>query len=418
MAVVPQTNAFDSTPALLREGYRFVSNRCEALNTDIFRTRLMLKQAVCMRGEEAARVFYEPGRMTRRKAMPPTALMLLQDFGSVQTLDGEAHRHRKEMFMALMTPESMGALTDGVEETWRRRLRDCQEAGRVELHWEFQSILCEAVCAWAGLPLDEGERERRTREFAAMIGGAGAFGPKNWHAMALRRRCELWTRRQIAAIRAGRRAVPGGSAADLVAAHQDLDGRPLDEKIAAVELVNLLRPTVAVARYLVFVAMALEREPAAREKLRGPGAEDYETWFVQEVRRFYPYFPIIAGRVREPFIWRDHEFGKDDWVVLDLYGTNHDPRTWEDPDVFRPERFANWDGSPFGLIPQGGGDHHTGHRCAGEWVTIELMKRGLRRLGRELRYRVPEQDLTLAMSRMPAIPPGGFVIEDVRPAED
>ncbi len=28
----------------------------------------------------------------------------MQDFGSAQLLDGDAHRRRKEMFMALMTP--------------------------------------------------------------------------------------------------------------------------------------------------------------------------------------------------------------------------------------------------------------------------------------------------------------------------
>ena len=44
------------------------------------------------------------------------------------------------------------------------------------------------------------------------------------------------------------------------------------------------------------------------------------------------------------------------------------------PDVFSPDRFADWEGSPFGFIPQGGGDYLMGHRCAGEWVTVEVMK--------------------------------------------
>lgn len=63
-------------------------------------------------GEEATRAFYEPGRFTRRGALPPTALMLLQDRGSVALLDGEAHRQRKAMFMSLMSPAAIARLAD------------------------------------------------------------------------------------------------------------------------------------------------------------------------------------------------------------------------------------------------------------------------------------------------------------------
>jgi fatty-acid peroxygenase len=38
---VPRDPAFDSTLSLLREGYEFIGNRCRALSTDIFVTRLL-----------------------------------------------------------------------------------------------------------------------------------------------------------------------------------------------------------------------------------------------------------------------------------------------------------------------------------------------------------------------------------------
>ena len=101
-------------------------------------------------------------------------------------------------------------------------------------------------------------------------------------------------------------------------------------------------------------------------------------------------------------------------MILDLYGTLHDPRSWEEPDAFRPDRFAGWDGSPFDLIPQGGGDHHVNHRCAGEWITIELMKRAVRLLTSAMRYDVQTQDLRIDLSRMSAIPESRFVITNVR----
>jgi fatty-acid peroxygenase len=100
-------------------------------------------------------------------------------------------------------------------------------------------------------------------------------------------------------------------------------------------------------------------------------------------------------------------------VLLDIYGTNHDPHIWGDPEAFRPERFRGWDGNPFTLIPQGGGDHAESHRCAGEWATVELMKTGVQALCRMMRYDVPPQDLRVPLARIPARPVSGFVIRDV-----
>ena len=103
-------------------------------------------------------------------------------------------------------------------------------------------------------------------------------------------------------------------------------------------------------------------------------------------------------------------------MLLDLFGTDHDARTWDEPEAFRPERFRDWDESPFGFIPQGGGDHATNHRCAGEWVTIALMEQAVGVLARRIRYDVPPQDLTIDERRLPALPKSRVLIENVRPA--
>lgn len=83
-----------------------------------------------------------------------------------------------------------------------------------------------------------------------------------------------------------------------------------------------------------------------------------------------------AGGVRERFEWNGYEFPAGRRVLLDLFGTNHDPVVWSDPEEFRPERLRAWDGSPFNFIPQRGGIHDTNHRRAGEWITVALMKAG------------------------------------------
>ncbi len=101
-------------------------------------------------------------------------------------------------------------------------------------------------------------------------------------------------------------------------------------------------------------------------------------------------------------------------MLLDLYGTNRDPRSWHEPQRFDPERFAHWNGSAFNFITQGGGDPASGHRCPGERLAIELLKASLCMLTRHMEYAVPAQDLRIDPSRMPAQPESQLVISDVR----
>ena len=88
LTALPRDSSFDSTSALLSDGYRFISKRWERHRSDIFETRLMLHKAICTMGEEATRMFYQPDR---KRAMPITGPMLLQAKGSAQVLDGAAH---------------------------------------------------------------------------------------------------------------------------------------------------------------------------------------------------------------------------------------------------------------------------------------------------------------------------------------
>jgi hypothetical protein len=60
------------------------------------------------------------------------------------------------------------------------------------------------------------------------------------------------------------------------------------------------------------------------------------------------------GRVLNEFDWRGYRSTRGTWVILDLYGTNHDPRIWDHPELFRPERFHGWDGRLFTFIPRAG----------------------------------------------------------------
>jgi fatty-acid peroxygenase len=197
------------------------------------------------------------------------------------------------------------------------------------------------------------------------------------------------------------------------------DGELLDARTAAVEVINVIRPTVAIAWYIVFAALALHDYPRvaarlARDTASGDAGE-YTDWFMQEVRRLYPFAPFLGARVRSPFTWRGHVFEPGTLVLLDVYGTNHDPALWNAPDELRPERFEHWRDDAFALIPQGGGDRAAGHRCPGEWITMHEIALAVHLLTRCMTYDVlSNQDLQYDLRRMPTYPRSGFVICNVR----
>lgn len=417
MERIPQDTNLDSTFTLLREGYDFISKRCERYQTDVFATRLLLRKAICMRGADAARLFYDGNRFTRQGAMPPMTLRLLQDKGSVQTLDSTAHRQRKLMFMALLNSDAVEQLADAMDQEWAAQLRLWESQEQVVLFDEVRKILFQAVCRWAGLPLPVNQAEQKSQQFGAMIDGAGSIGPKMWAGMFKRTRAEKWVHGLIDEIRAGELNPPPESAASIIAWHRDLDGKLLPPAVAAIELINILRPTVAIGRFIVFAALALHQHPEQRPRLTN-GFDDQLEHFVQEVRRFYPFFPVIAGRARRPLEWNGIELRQGQWVILDLYGTNHDPAIWHDPGQFRPERFQDWNEDAFNFIPQGGGNHYHSHRCPGERATIELMKHAVRQLVSHMDYTVPEQDLHIDKSQMPTLPQSRFVIQNVSRTTD
>lgn len=416
MQQIPRDESLDSTLALLLDGYLFISKRCQRYQSDIFQARLLLQPSICMTGEEAAKLFYDTERFERKDANPEPLKKTLIGEGSVLGLDDDAHRRRKQMFMSLMTSESIEQLAALTNEQWRTYSKKWETMDKVVLFYEVQEILCRAVCKWTGVPLDEAEVEHRTNDLAALIDGAGAVGLRHLRARIARQKTEKWIEDLIENVRTHKLEVSEGSAIHAIAWHRDLDGELLDQQVAAVELINLLRPTVAIARFVIFSALALHDHPDYRQQIQEGDDKDVER-FVQEVRRFYPFFPLIAARVRRDFDWNGYHFPRKTRVILDLYGTNHDARLWENPDQFQPERFRHWDGSPFNFIPQGGGDYHVGHRCAGEWITIELMKVSLKFLARSMQYDVPEQDLRISLLRIPAIPKSRFVISNVRRTE-
>jgi fatty-acid peroxygenase len=411
----PRDPSLDSTFALLREGYLFGVRRFERLGSDLFAARMMGEEVVWIRGPEAIRAFYDETRFVRAGAIPRRLRRTLIGEGGVQSLDGAAHRSRKSMLMSLLTPIRAAELVELTEHAWLAALARWTRADEVDLFAEAQAILCRAACDWTGVTLASDEVTRRAGQLGALFDALGGVGPRHWRGRIARRSLEGWLMGQVEAVRGGA-AVDGGRALAVVARWRDESGARLDARTAAVELINLLGPIVAVAYYVVFAALALDVHPRCGQRLR-EGGSGYARQFVQELRRFYPLAPFVGARVREDFVaWSGHRLRAGTLVLLDIHATHRDPRCWPQADQFVPERFEHTGAAPFGFMPQGGGDHHGGHRCAGEAATIELVMLAASLLSGAMDYQVIRRELD--HERIPPLGRQGFVIRGVRSTVD
>ncbi|MFD4988454.1 cytochrome P450 [Streptomyces sp. NPDC058374] len=399
---------FDSTLPLLTQGYAWLPDKFRRTGGAPVRTRLLGKPAVALHGPAAVAFFYDEDHVRRRSALPEPVIDTLFGQGAVHTLDGEAHRVRKAMFTSLLKDGGRVAeLAAEVEGKWLAGVAEWKGGPPVVLFDEVGLVLTRAVCAWAGVPQQPHEAPAVARDLLAMVDGFATAGPRHFRARRARARQEEHFAREIEKLRLS--GEPGTSVAHAVAVHRDADGQLLDPRTAAVELLNVLRPTVAVTWYTVFAAHALHRWPRLRAFLAEGGPEEARA-FGHEVRRFYPFAPFVGGLAARDLEWEGVRFAEGTMVLLDLHGQNHDPALWPRPYSFEPERFTGREPGRDELVPQGGGDVGAGHRCPGEDVTLAVLAALAPALAR-LEYTVPDQDLRIPLSRVPTAPRSGFVME-------
>ncbi|WP_104524591.1 cytochrome P450 [Blastococcus atacamensis] len=394
---------------LLAKGYAWLPDERRRTGNRAVGVRLGGLPAVGIEGPDAARFLYDEDHVRRSHAIPEPVQGTLFGKGAVHTLDGEMHRVRKAMFVALlMREDGIALLVERTTAAWDAAVPTWSDRPEIVLFDEASRVLAGSVARWTGVPLRDDEVPGLARDLVAMVDGFATGGPRHFRARRARGRREKWLAQLVQDVRSGVTPVEEGSAVDVVSRHRDADGTQLPPRVAAVELLNIIRPTTAVAWFMAFSGHALIRWPAERPRLASGEPAFAEAW-AHEVRRFYPFAPFIGGRAPQKLEFGGETIPKNAMVLLDLYGQNHDPQLWDTPYAFRPQRFLDREIGAFDLVPQGGGDPRTNHRCPGEQITVALLSALAVRLAR-LPYEVPDQDLTIALHRIPARPRSGVVL--------
>ena len=201
---------------------------------------------------------------------------------------------------------------------------------------------------------------------------------------------------------------------------RDEDGRPMSDEELRDELVTLLlagHETTATS-----VAWAVERLVRHPDKLRrlvaeidaeagGAGADNgcdgdraadangrsgdakgrvgdggaYATAVVNETLRVRPVVPLVVRMLQQEMRVGAHTLPRGTRVVPCIYLTNRNPRVYEAPEQFRPERFLANPPETFSWIPFGGGIR----RCIGAAFAQLEMRLILRTVLSELEPKVP-----------------------------
>ncbi len=162
----------------------------------------------------------------------------------------------------------------------------------------------------------------------------------------------------------------------MVGARDELGDGLTDEQLRD-ELITLIaagHETTATAT--AWGVELLVHNPAVMARARD-GDEAYLEALVKEILRIRSPLPITSGRhMLEPFEIGPWTIPYEIPVLVDAYGVHHDPRTYPEPHVFRPERFLEAQPDGYSFLPFGGG----AHRCLGASLALLEMKVVLREL--------------------------------------
>lgn len=393
----------------LDEGYLLLSELRKEANAPVVKARLLNKEVIAIYGKEAAKKFYDPRNFKREGAMPKIVLKTLFGENGVQTLDGQAHEHRKTIFMDLMTPKRMEEYHRILDKNLTQKLD--RQQGQFELFDIAKDVLFRSICEWAGIDLSQltkKEVDQLAEYQISMISSAVTNPATHIKGIDNRKKSEKWAQSLIENARINPVAGKEDVALYAFAKATDDHGELLPIDVAAVELLNVIRPTVALTVWIALMGHALFSRPDIYQRLHAE-FDQLQDSFIQEMRRYYPFFPMLPAFAIQDVEVDGYLIPKDSWVVLDLYGTNHDDRMIETPEVFRISRYLGKEkhisyDEEYEMIAQGGGEFKTMHRCAGEWITLHTLRVFSDQLVNKYQFSIPEQDWSIPMNQFPTYP--------------
>jgi cytochrome P450 len=337
---------------------------------------------------------------------------------SVILLDERDHLEQRKLMLPAFHGERMERLSGLMADVAEREAARWPRDEPLALHPRLQALTLEVILR-AVFGLDQGSRFDALRERLAAILDIGAHPLSNlpflqrdfggltpWgRFLRLRQEADALIFELIDERR--RDDADRDDVLSMLLAARHEDGTPMSPQELRDELMTLLiAGHETTASELAWAFERLPREPAVLSRLvaeidSGDG-DAYLTATIQETLRRRPVLPNAAPRlVKQPVEIGGWTYPPNVCVIANTYLIHHDPRIYDDPYAFRPERFLDQPPGTYTWIPFGGGRR----RCLGASFALLEMKIVLRAVLSQCDLRVGGDPLELSRRRSITLSP-------------
>jgi cytochrome P450 len=315
---------------------------------------------------------------------------------SVLLLDGKPHARQRKLLLPPLHGERMQAYARVMSQSARAALAQMPRGQAFSLHPFMQSATLDIILV-AVFGMSEGAAKDRLKarliEFLRVPPIWATFLPPRLMDFPLSPYRAFLSRlhavdAQLFEIIRERRTSPGNGTdiLSLLMSARDEAGEPMTEPELRDELVTLLvagHETTATA--LSWAMACLLDTPSALERLEGElagvshGGEmdtaavtklEYLDAVVKESLRLRPILIDVVRRVKSPISVAGYEVPPGVNLMPVIYLAHRNPKTYPEPERFKPERFLGVKPEPYAWLPFGGGLR----RCIGMAFALEEIK--------------------------------------------
>lgn len=156
-----------------------------------------------------------------------------------------------------------------------------------------------------------------------------------------------------------------------------------DEQLVDEMLILFIAGHETTANALTFIFFEISQNPEAEKKLKNEIAEEGEYVFspeslmkksftmnvIKEAMRLHPPAWAIDRQALEDDSFKEYSWKKGTLIILYIAGLHRNPKYWEEPDSFIPERFDSENAKNFAYYPFGAGPR----LCIGEHFAMMEM---------------------------------------------
>ncbi|PXX03274.1 cytochrome P450 [Mycolicibacterium moriokaense] len=321
-------------------------------------------------------------------------------------LDFEEHRlHRSVMQSAFSSPNLKGYLQE-MQPMLAGKVTELP-AGQVQLAHAFKAIsLSMALEVFVGVKLPKAEADRITQAFLDCLASVGAFirfpipGGDWARAIAGRKTLEAFFRDLLPQ----KRATQTPDLFSVLCHAKSEQGDVFSDEDVVNHMIFVLfaahdTSTVALTTMAYYMARDRRWQDKARARaLSLPGELAYEhlaemtelDWIMKEALRLNSPVPWLARQALRDTTINGYYIPAGTMVMAPTGAIHANPRVWQDPYTFDPERFsperAEDKGHRFRWMPFGGGVH----KCIGLYFAQMEIKTILHHLLRNFEWTVPE----------------------------